>query len=210
MVTVDDVRLLTSIDSSDINDSDISSIIDKAWIKLMDDITALVARRLNTYAPDTIHYRILNNDSTGITQGYIFDINNDGIIDYNDVDIFYFDYYGIMHTIDTPFNYNLTDASLTFNEPLNMQYSYYIKYREVYTDNNNIIDQAHLWLSAYLLALKVWGMAPQVVRFGRSGWNLNSPGKVYYDTYIAIVRSINPIGRHIEYEYHPTILNNTI
>jgi len=203
MVTVEDVRLLTSITSDELSDTVIADIIDKAWIQLMNDITAKITRILNPIDNTRLKYKIVN------AEGWIFDVDNDGTIDYDDVTIFYFDDKGEAHEISTSFTYNPLDNILTFSSSLANE-TYYIEYREVYTDNSSLIEQAHLWLSAYLLVIRVWGMAPQVVRMGRSGWDMKKPGFLYLNTYYSIVSSINPTGRSIEYESHPSLLDNSI
>ena len=201
-VTVDDIRLLTGLSTDEISDSDLSGIIDKAWLRMMPDVTALVDRKL---AKLTSTNYIIED-----ARGYIFDVNNDGSIDYSDVTIYYFDSDGVEHQIDTAFTYYPLQNRLEFSSALDTSHQYYIRYREIWVRDSDIIEEAHLWLSAYLAAVRIWGMTPEMVRLGRSGWTSRQPGQLYLDNYRRIVASLKRLGEAIEYGSHISILSDTI
>jgi len=201
-VTVDDVRAITGETSDHISDADIPDLINRAWEFFVLDLSTEVVRKLREL-PTKTDYIIKD------AEGMIFDTNNDGSIDYSDVTIFYYDSDNIEHEITDSFTYYAEYNRLHFSsQPTTEQM--YIRYREIKTYDNDLIEQAHLWLSAYLVAGRVWGIAPRVVRVGRSGWEIRVPGEYFLNQYLQIAEGIRSGGRGVEYESRFTILDNSL
>lgn len=198
-ITATDVRVLTNLSVSDIDDTALGKIINYAVYQLNHDITAEVIREKIEYIDGYRENDIDGSNTTFFVKNwegkYIADRDNDGDVDISDIEVFEVD-----ESADT--ETSMTVSSITHNKgkfvlstaPVTGKY-YYITYKWSYVDTSTpspLVKMACVLLSAAWAHAKInWGTAPSV-SFGNTRIlrHMESFDK-FYRQYQRIVNQIN-------------------
>jgi len=203
--TASDVRALTGLASSDIDDTSLSTIITYATYQLNHDISVKVVREKVEYIDDTRENDIDGSNTTFYVKNwkhyYIGDLNNDGTVDSNDILVYLVDPDGT-ETTATVSSVTPNDGKFVLSSAPEADKKMYITY--VYTpvsvsDPHALVKLACIYLAGAMAFTKIDAKKLKSFSIGKLRIAKQSEAfDIFYSRYKDIVNQIRswPFKKH--------------
>lgn len=185
--TVNDVRNLTGIETDDINDNDINTLINYAIAEMNAEINTKVIREKVRYIDSTRENKIDGSNTTFYVQWwknhYIGDLDNDGDVDSDDVIFYLVDSDGT-ETTATVSSVDVSTGKITLSSAPDSDNNCYITYAKAPLDENTphfLIKKACVELTAALCYMRI--DKNQITRVKLGKWTIFKQPDIFKDYY---------------------------
>jgi hypothetical protein len=199
--TYTDVRLMSNLSTSDISNTDITSIITEATSQLNNDINIGVTREFVSPIDSTRENKIDGSNTAYYVQNwygkYLADRNNDGSVTTADVIVYQVDSNGT-ETVLTVSAVDDDDCKITLSSAPSSGVQLYITYSYSFVRQGTVDSRVKLATTfltiAYCYAKINWGRSPSL-QFGSTKILRHMDSfKLYYDRYLEVIKQIQSIG----------------
>jgi len=198
LTTVSDVRLISNITSSEVSDSNITSLISQATKEIMSKINIKVIRERIEYIDNTRENKIDGSNKTYYVKNwkgkYIGDLNLDGTIDTDDVIVYAVDSDGT-ETKATVSSVTFDEGKFVLSSAYNSSYELYVTYAYTFIDPSTpdpLLGLATAYLVSAYAYLKRDSGIDGSVKFGNVtiSQKLSASYGEYYKKYEEIMRKL--------------------
>lgn len=186
--SVEDVRAITGLEASDLSDDEITQLINYAVIQLNRDV--LIDRTEQIVYLDNTRKNTIDGSNTEfyVAYPYIGDLNNDGIVDEQDVEVWYVDSEGNRTDCTvTSINAKLGKFVLDSAPPIGCRL--FVHYREsCLLSNHSDLKLANALLASAYCYLKI--SPKNISKIGKISFKLGEGFNQYYEKYKQLVTKI--------------------
>jgi len=197
--TVNKVRLLTNLSTSDISDEDVTNLIAEATKELNRLINVKVVREEVLYIDEYRQNKIDGNNTTYYVKNwkgkYLADMDNDGDVDTDDIEVIIADPTNDTETSATVSSISASEGKFVLSSAPSSGKRLYITYEWCYRDPSTpdpLIELAcTLLTAAYCYAKINIGRAPQVAFGNTRIYRHIDSFDHYYQRFLKVVAQIN-------------------
>ena len=197
--TIDKVRLMTNLSTADVSDEDITNLIAEATKELNSLINVKVIREEIEYIDSYRQNKIDGSNTTFYVKNwkdrYLADMNDDGTVDVNDIEVIIADPTTNSETTATVSSISPSEGKFTLSSAPTAGQKLYVTYEWCYRDPSEpdplIALACTLLVSAYCYAKINIGRAPQVAFGNTKIYRHIDSFDHYYQRFLKIVSQIN-------------------
>lgn len=200
--TIEDVRLLTNLSTTDISDAILSGILEKTISEINSKISVLITRERIQYIDSTRQNKIDGSNTTYYIQNwegkYIADRNDDAVVGPADVTVYQVAPGGV-ETELTVSSVDSDDGKIVLSSAPASGVKLYITYAYTKLNPNTpegLLVLAHAWLVASYVYLRRDTGTANNVRFGRTSISrkVSEGHTMAYNKYMMVLREINNVN----------------
>jgi len=201
--TVEDIRLLTNLSTTDISDADLSSLLDRTIGEINSKINVHVIRERILYIDNVRQNKIDGSNTTYYVNNwngcFLGDTDDDSEVGTGDITVYQVDSSTNTETQLTVSSVDYDDCSFTLSSAPSSGVKLYVTY--AYTKINPVTPEgllilAHAWLVASYAYLKRDTGTANNVRFGRTSISrkISEGHTTAYNKYKMVLNEINNIN----------------